>query len=381
VFKLVITALVAAVAIGLAGVAVAHARAAAPRLPGLNAIRELAELERASWGPRLAALAASGTPLNTYNNVISRTDAAALIPEDVSDAMLGGISNEALVLGMGTQSNGFTRIPVAQSQTRLPILSALPTAYWVNGDTGLKQTTEVNWANKYLNIEELAAIVPIPENVLDDTSFDVWGAVRPLLEAAIARALDAAVGFGNGAPAACPQNIVAAAIAAGNVVTRGTNAAAAGGIIGDFSDLYGLVEGDGYDPDTLAAVRTYKGRIRQARATTGEALGEGIEFGGEVRDALTYPMRGLWPTGAAAAEAIALQRDQFVLGVRKDFTYKILDQAVIQDNTGAIIYNLAQQDMVAMRVVFRAGWQVANTINYDQPTDANRYPAGVLRAP
>jgi hypothetical protein len=37
--------------------------------------------------------------------------------------------------------------------------------------------------------------------------------------------------------------------------------------------------------------------------------------------------------------------------------------------------------MVALRVVFRVGWQVANVINYDQPTDANRYPAGVLRAP
>jgi hypothetical protein len=379
VFKLVITALVAAVILGVAGVAVAHARAAAPRLPGLSAIRELADLERASWGPRLAALVASGTPLNAYNNVISRSDAAALIPEDVSEAMLGGISNEALVLGMGTQSNGFTRIPVAQSQTRLPILAALPTAYWVNGDTGLKQTTEANWANKYLNIEELAAIVPIPENVLDDTTFDVWGAIRPLLEQAIARALDAAVVFGTGAPASFPQNVVAAAIAAGNVVTRGTNAQAAGGLLGDFSDLYGLVEGDGYDPDTLAAVRGYKGRLRQVRATTGETIDD--TFLADIRENIGYPMRGLWPTGAAAAEAIALQRDQFVLGVRKDFTYKLLDQAVIQDNTGAIIYNLAQQDMVAMRVVFRAGWQVANTINYDQPTEAARYPAGVLRAP
>ena len=72
---------------------------------------------------------------------------------------------------------------------------------------------------------------------------------------------------------------------------------------------------------------------------------------------------------------------EFVLGVRQDITYKILDQAVIQDNTGAIVYNLAQQDMVAMRVVFRVGWQVSNTLNYDQAVEANRYPAAVVRTP
>jgi hypothetical protein len=69
------------------------------------------------------------------------------------------------------------------------------------------------------------------------------------------------------------------------------------------------------------------------------------------------------------------------MGIRQDISWKVLTEAVIQDNTGAIVYNLAQQDMVAMRMVMRAGWQVSNAINYDQPTEALRYPAGVLRAP
>jgi hypothetical protein len=306
-----------------------------------------------------------------YNNVISRTDAAALIPEDVVNVMLGNLENESFV------RDAFTNIPVAQSQSRLPILSALPIAYWVNGDTGLKQTTEVNCGNKFLNIEELAAIVPIPENVLDDASFDVWGSVRPLLEQAIGRALDSAVLLGTNAPGTFPTNIVASSIAAGNVVNIGTNAAGAGGIVADFSDLYGLVEDDGYDPDTLIAKRTLKGTLRKAKMASGNNFDE--MFSSELRETVTFPMRGLWPSGATAAQAVALQRDQFVLGVRRDVTYKVLDQAVIQDNTGAIIYNLAQQDMVALRVTFRAGWQVANTINYDQPTEASRYPAGVLR--
>ena len=67
-----------------------------------------------------------------------------------------------------------------------------------------------------------------------------------------------------------------------------------------------------------------------------------------------------------------------MLGVRQDMTWKLLDQAVIQDNTGAVIYNLAQQDMVAMRVVMRVGWQVANAINYQNSNSTTRYPAATL---
>jgi hypothetical protein len=72
---------------------------------------------------------------------------------------------------------------------------------------------------------------------------------------------------------------------------------------------------------------------------------------------------------------------QFVVGVRQDITMKILTEAVIQDNTGAIVYNLAQQDMTAIRLTFRVGWQVSNTINNDQPTEASRYPVARIDLP
>ena len=47
--------------------------------------------------------------------------------------------------------------------------------------------------------------------------------------------------------------------------------------------------------------------------------------------------------------------NHLVYALRQDVTYKILTEAVIQDNTGAIVYNLAQQDMVALRAVIRLG--------------------------
>jgi HK97 family phage major capsid protein len=313
-----------------------------------------------------------------FDNLISRADAQATMPEEVSTAFLKGLSSVSAVL------QSFTNVPVGRAQVRFPVLSALPVAYWVTGDTGLKQTSEVNWANKFLNIEEIAVIVPVPENVLDDAGVPIWDQVRPLSEQAAGRLLDATVYFGTNAPSSFPSNVVAAAAAAGNTIQTGTNDAAHGGIVGDHSDMLATVEADGYDPTAGVANRTLRGTARQARNTYGERYAEiqltktTLEIDGVIYE---FPMRGLWPTAAGSAVAVAIDASEFVVGVRQDVSWKLLDQAVIQDNTGAIIYNLAQQDMVALRLTMRVGWQVANTINYDQPVEASRYPAAVLHKP
>jgi HK97 family phage major capsid protein len=307
-----------------------------------------------------------------YNSLVSRTDAAALVPEEVSNAMLVSLSAQSAVLALAN------RIPVARNQTRFPVLSALPTAYFVSGDTGLKQTTEAAWDNKYLYVEEIATIVPIPEAVLDDAGFDVWGSIQPLMEGAIARVLDAAIIFGTNAPTtwASEGNLVADAVAAGNVVARGTNAAAAGGLHGDLSDLVGTLEADGYVPNGAIGNVTLKARLRNVRGTDGQTLALPADV-----PTVNYALAGQWPTGASAAEAVVGDFTKLVVGVRQDMTYKLITEGVITDNTGAIIYNLPQQDMVALRLVFRAGYAVSNPINYQQGTESARYPFAVLRSP
>ena len=68
-----------------------------------------------------------------------------------------------------------------------------------------------------------------------------------------------------------------------------------------------------------------------------------------------------------------------VVGVRQDLTDKLLDQAVITDEQGAIVYNLPQQDMVALRVVARFAFAVAKPVSRNA-SGAGGYPFAVLNS-
>jgi hypothetical protein len=70
-----------------------------------------------------------------FDNVISRTDAAALIPEDVVTEVIKAAA-ESAGLALFRQVNMGTKL------STLLVLSALGQAYWVSGDTGLTQTTD-----------------------------------------------------------------------------------------------------------------------------------------------------------------------------------------------------------------------------------------------
>jgi len=310
-----------------------------------------------------------------YNNIITRPDAQALVPEEVVNSMLTGPADAGAVLSL------FRRIPVGRNQVRFPVLSALPVAYWVTGtDTGLKQTTEVNWTNKYLNIEEMAVIMPVPDAVVADAEQNIWDQSVPHIMTAMNRLLDSAAFFGTNAPASFPTYISSAASSAGNTVTEGT-AASGGGFMGDYDAALALLEADGFDSTGVVAAVSAKGKFRAARDTAGQRIDSNRISGNlmEIDGApITYPMRGLFPTGSGGIRLFVGDWSQFVVGIRQDITLDIFREGVIQDNTGAIVFNLMQQDMTAIRLTFRVGWQVSNLINFDQPTEANRYPVSRL---
>ena len=307
----------------------------------------------------------------TSNSFIDRTDVGALIPEDVSRTIIQGLPASSVAL------TSFRRATMSRAQQRLPVLSVLPVAYWVDGDTGLKQTTEQNWANKYLDARELAVIVPIPQAVLDDVDFDIWGEVRPRLIEAFGAKIDAAALFGNDSPSGWPDSIVEVAIDAGNVITVGDSGV---DIAGDVNLLMGKVEEDGFDVNGFWARRGMKAAFRGLRDDNGQPIFQpsltagtpGTLYG----ESILYPSNGAWD--ATQADIIAGDTSAAILAVRQDISYKILTEAVISDAAGKVILNLAQQDAVAMRAVMRVAFQVANPISLQAPTEGTRFPFAVL---
>ena len=129
-----------------------------------------------------------------------------------------------------------------------------------------------------------------------------------------------------------------------------------------------------------AADTSMRARLRGLRDADGQLLftrsmQEGTPYALD-GEPMYFPRNGSWDV--AQAHMILGDWNQLVFTIRQDITYKIFDQAIIQDAAGNIVYNLAQQDMVALRAVMRVGWQVPNPINRLQETEADRYPFAAL---
>jgi HK97 family phage major capsid protein len=313
-----------------------------------------------------------------YNNQISRADAASLIPTDVSAEIIKSVAEGNPLLRLAR------RLPDLPAQVRtMPVMSALATAYFVNGDTGLKQTSEVNWAGVNITAEELAVIVPIPEAVLADQKYDIWGEVKTQIQEALTVAITQAVLYGTNIPAAWTVDLgcaglFAGATTAGQAVHIGAYTDSYEAILGETAagvdGLFMMLEADGFGVTGSIAHPSVRGLLRNTRDANGIPIFPNQnEVGGMP---IYYPTDG----SVVAATSLMFSGDfrRLVYAMRQDITYKILTEAVIQDGTGAIIYNLAQQDMVALRAVIRLGFALPNPINRMNAVAATRFPFAVL---
>ncbi len=308
-------------------------------------------------------------------NAILRTGAEALIPEEVTKEIVQGAIAQSAVLSL------FRRLPnMASNKQKMPVLDLLPLAYFVNGDTGRKQTTKMEWGNKVITAEEIAVIIPIPEAVIDDAAsngYDIWGEVTPRVQEAFGKVIDNAIIFDVQKPDSWPDGIIKQAETAEQKVEATEDLYA--DIMGE-NGVIAKVESSGFLPNGVISSVAMRGKLRGLRdenknpifvkdmkENTGNYALDGMP--------MFFQRNGAWDT--TKASLIVGDMSQAVYSIRQDLTVKLLTEGIIQDTSGEIVYNLAQQDMVALRFVMRLGWQLPNPINALQPDKTKRCPFAV----
>lgn len=309
-------------------------------------------------------------------NIIDRSGAESLIPVQESNEIIQGVVAQSAVLQRGRRLANMT-----SRQYKMPVLDMLPIAYFVNGDTGQKKTTKQAWDKKYITAEEIAVIVPVPEAVLDDSEYDIWGEVKPRIVEAFGKVIDGAILFGTDKPSSWRDDIVATANTAKTIVTLGAEDNLYDKIMGENGSI-AMVENSGYFVNGHMADISMRAKLRGLKNANGDPL-----FKSDMQSGTTYSLDGSpmnFPNNGAfdKSKALMISGDfsQLAYSIRQDITFKLFTEGVVQNTDGTIAYNLMQNDMVALRAVMRLGWEIPNPINSVQKDKTKRCPFSVLKA-
>jgi len=290
---------------------------------------------------------------------ITRADVATLIQEEYTDVFLNASSAESGAI------SAFGTIPLGTKITNAPVLTTLPEAAWVSESAtlpaGVKPTSKAVWGNKRFVVEEIAVIIPVHEDTLEDATEDLLRNLSILGGTAIGKKLDEAILFGLDKPSTWTDlDLLAAATAAGNIfqtsATPGAN-----DLAGSILQAAGAVADSGADPTSVLSASGLRFRLANLRGADGQAIyTRQLNESGLVNDNIagldaSFVKNGAWDN--ALASAIVADRSRVKIGVRQDITVKFLDQATV----GGI--NLAERDMVALRFKARYAYALGNTIN------------------
>lgn len=302
---------------------------------------------------------------------VTRENAGALITPKESNQIIQSVVEKSIALKM------MTRLPNMGTNVReYPIMDSYPMAGFVDGDSGLKMTTNMQWKKDKIVAGEIAAIVAIPDNVVADSNYDIFAQMRPRLEEAAGRVVDEAIFFGKNKPSDWRDGIVPAAITAENNVKATADI---------YTDVFGengmiaKVEEDGYFPESIVSAISMRAKLRGLMDTTKrplflENMHQGAQYtlGGM---AMEFPRNGAWD--ASKALMVAGDWKQAVYAIRQDVTFDVFKSGVVSDDTGKVVYNLMQNDMKAIRMVIRLGWNILNPINAVNPDGSKRFPFAV----
>ncbi|GHU57371.1 hypothetical protein AGMMS49975_22860 [Clostridia bacterium] len=320
------------------------------------------------------------------SNIIEYNDVETLIPIEHAQDIIGGVAQRDTVNGSVALKLGKRLPDMTSRQKEIPNLSLMAFAYLNEGqtfneqDTYLRRLSKSAWNNVMLTAQEIYCFVPISKNSIADSNYRVWDNVKEQIVQRLGAALDEAILFGAAGVAGIPPSIYERCVTSGNVIDYGD--------IGDIYDdalgtggLVNLIEEQDYSPNGYVA----KNRVRSFLRGLRNAVGTPI-FSASPQSPNNYTLDGhpiLFPNNGVLQNhdtlMIAGDWSNLVYAIRQDIEYQLLDQATLRDPQTTDTYYLAQQNMVALKVIMRVAWNTINPISAGNGGNALRYPFAVLK--
>ncbi len=274
---------------------------------------------------------------------ISRADVATLIQEAYASDLLASAAQASTVI------SAFSTVPMGTKTTHLPVLATLPEAGWVGESAtdadGVKPQSKVTWQNRTLVAEELAVIIPVHENVLDDATTDVLGEIAKSAGQAIGKKLDQAVLFGIDKPASwVSQALRPAAVGASQAFAVTAGPANENDLVGASNKAAEAIAEAGWMPDTLISSVSLRYQVANLRDANGFPIFRDESFNGF---RTFFNRNGAW--NPSAASALIVDSSRVKIGIRQDIEVKLLTEATLGMDDPNTAFNLAERDMVALR--------------------------------
>ena len=295
----------------------------------------------------------------------SISNSSVVLPVEYGREIIRGVLGKSKALELGR------RLPDMKGKTyKLNVLSNLPVAGWVKNQTTPNNADEAELKNKPISrlawdgvdlvAEEIAVIVPVSINTLNDVEdfgVEVVPTISEQVIGAFQQVIDATVFFGTNSPWANYSGIVAEATSAGAVVSW--NGSTGTSFYEAVNDAMEYVENSGYVPTAILGGPSLNSAFRKTITTLGVLAGDQGEIG-------ALPRHVDLTGGFNQTSAFAIVGDfrYLVYSFREEMEMRILYEASLKDPaTGTELYNLAQQDMIGFRFTMRLGVALPNPVN------------------
>ncbi len=307
-------------------------------------------------------MAAFNTKATTYNYTGDDARGGYLVPEELQAEILRIAEAE-----YGIARRDFTYLPFSGpgNERKIPTLASSVSVSWVN-EAGSKPGTNPTFGLVTQTLKKLAAIIPFTEEILEDSVINLTQLVATLFAEAVSKEEDIQFLYGTGAPWTGILNNGSV-----EVVALG-----AGEGVSDISFEKLIDMQDGCASGALAGAKYYMNRtiysyLRKLRADAVSASdGKGMFLlppnKKSIEDILDYPIE---LSDALPGKTLAGNSKPFVIfgnlklaaifGDKQQIRAKLLDQATITDGDGETTINLAEEDMIALRLEERVGYVLA----------------------